>query len=108
MVAVKLANTGVTCEGRLVPPDDGWPTEFPIAMRNCLNRLAHGTLECADGRQMELEWRATQCRTAYGEGFDRDGGTVRFMVLDSTETADSRASILTAQLTSYPPLPLAR
>jgi hypothetical protein len=108
MVAVKLANTGVTCEGRLVPPDDGWPTEFPIAMRNCLNRLARGTLECADGRRMELEWRATQCRTAYGEGFDRDGGTVRFMVLDSTETADSRASILTAQLTSYPPLPLAR
>jgi hypothetical protein len=108
VVAVKLANTGVACEGRLVPPDDGWPTEFPIAMRNCLNRLARGTLECADGRRMELDWRATQCRTAYGEGFDRDGGTIHFVVVDSNETAAARARILTAQLTTYPPLPLMR
>jgi hypothetical protein len=106
--AVKLANTGVACEGRLSPPDDGWPTEFPIAMRNCLNRLARGTLECADGRRMELDWRATQCRTAYGEGFDRDGGTIHFVVVDSNETAAARARILTAQLTTYPPLPFVR
>jgi hypothetical protein len=108
VVALQLRNTGATCEGRLHAPDDGWPTEFPIAMRNCLNRLARGTLACSDGRKLELDWRATQCRTAYGEGFDRDGGTIQFMVLDSDDTAAGRAGILTAQLTSYPSLPLVR
>jgi hypothetical protein len=106
MLAIVMNNTGVTCEGRLNPPDDGWPTEFPLAMRNCLNRLARGTLQCSDGRMLELDWRATQCRTAYGEGFDRDGGTVQFMVLDDGERAAAKAQLLIAQLESYPPLPL--
>lgn len=108
MVALRLENTGVTCEGSLNAPDDGWPTEFPIAMRNCLNRLARGTLTCSDGRTMELDWRATQCRTAQGDGFDRDGGTIQFMVVESGDAAAAKARILMAQLTSYPPLPLAR
>ena len=108
MVALRLTNTGATCEGQLRAPDDGWPTEFPIAMRNCLNRLARGTLTCSDGRNLELDWRATQCRTAYGQGFDRDGGTIQFMVLDSGEAAAARAELLVAQLSTYPPLPLMR
>jgi len=73
MVELRLINSGVTCDGRLFPPDDGWPTEWPIGTRNCLNRLVRGTLSCSDGRALELDWRATQCRTAYGQGFDRDG-----------------------------------
>jgi len=108
MVELRLINSGATCDGRLFPPDDGWPTEWPIGTRNCLNRLVRGTLSCSDGRALELDWRATQCRTAYGQGFDRDGGTIQFMVLDSAEAAAAKTDILTAQLTSYPPLPLAR
>ena len=108
MVTLRLLNTGATCEGRLRAPDDGWPTEWPIATRACLNRIARGTLACSDGRELVLDWRATQCQTAYGEGFDRDGGTLRFEVLDNAETAASKAELLTAQLAPYPPLPLAR
>jgi len=108
MVTLRLLNTGATCEGHLRAPDDGWPTEWPIGTRNCLNRLARGTLTCSDGRELVLDWRATQCQTAYGEGFDRDGGTLRFEVLDNRETAAEKAKILTAQLTPYPPLPLVR
>jgi hypothetical protein len=105
---LRLANSGVTCSGKLFPPNDGWPTEWPIATRNCLNRIARGTLTCSDGRELVLDWRATQCRIAYGEGFDRDGGTIRFEVLDSAETAASKAQLLTAQLSPYTPLPLVR
>jgi len=105
---LRLVNSGVTCSGKLFPPDDGWPTEWPIATRNCLNRIASGTLTCSDGRELVLDWRATQCRVAYGEGFDRDGGTLRFEVLDNRETAAEKAKLLTAQLTPYPPLPLVR
>jgi len=107
VVALVMNNTGVACEGRLHPPDDGWPTEFPIATRGCFNRLARGTLTCSDGRKLELDWRATQCRTAYGSGFDRDGGTVQFMVLDDGEEAAAKAKMLITQLETYPPLPLA-
>jgi hypothetical protein len=106
VVALVLNNTGVACEGRLYPPDDGWPTEFPLAMRNCLNRLVRGTLTCSDGRELELDWRATQCRTAYGAGFDRDGGTVQFMVLDDGVRAAEKADMLITQLEPFPPLPL--
>lgn len=108
MVAVQLINTGITCDGRLHAPDDGWPTEWPIGTRNCLNRLVRGTLSCSDGRELVLDWRATQCRAAYGQGFDRDGGTIQFAVLDSAEAAAAKTEILTTQLTSYPPLPLVR
>lgn len=105
---LRLVNTAVTCSGKLFPPDDGWPVEWPLAVRNCLNRVARGTVACSDGRELELGWRATQCRTAYGQGFDRDGGTIQFMVLDSDGTAAGMAGTLTAQLTSYPSLPLVR
>jgi hypothetical protein len=107
-VTLRLLNTGATCEGQLRAPDDGWPTEWPIGTRNCLNRIARGTLTCSDGRELVLDWRATQCQVAYGEGFDRDGGTLRFEVLDSRETAADKAKMLTAQLSPYPPLPLVR
>lgn len=107
IVAVTLNNSGITCEGRLYPPDDGWPNEFPSPTRRCLNRLARGTLACSDGRKLEIDWRATQCRIAYGSGFDRDGGTLQFQVLDNANTADATADMLTAQLAPYPPLPLA-
>ena len=107
-VALRLLNTGATCEGTLRAPDDGWPTEWPLAFRNCLNRVARGTLKCSDGRELVLDWRATQCRVAYGEGFDRNGGTLRLEVFDNAETAANRAKMLTAQLSPYPPLPQVR
>lgn len=108
LVTVRLLNTGAICEGRLRAPDDGWPTEWPIATRNCLNRIARGTLTCSDGRELILDWRATQCQVAYGEGFDHNGGTLNFNVLDSAEAAANRVELLTAQLAPYPPLPLVR
>jgi hypothetical protein len=107
IVALTLANSGATCEGQLFAPDDGWPTEFPLAMRNCLNRLARGTLSCSDGRSLVLEWRATQCQKAYGAGFDRAGGTIQFEVLETSEAAVAKANLLMAQLSPYPTLPLA-
>jgi hypothetical protein len=107
VVSIVMTNTGLACEGRLYPPDDGWPTEFPLAMRTCLNRLVQGTLTCSDGRTLELDWRATQCLTAYGAGFDRDGGTLQFMVLDDGVRAAEKAELLITQLEPYPPLPLA-
>jgi len=107
MIALTLSNTGVTCEGRLHPPDDGWPNEFPYPLRGCLNRLARGTVACSDGRTLELDWRATQCRTAYGSGFDRDGGILRFMVVSDADAADLMAAQLTTQSSPNPPLPVA-
>ena len=107
IVALTLDSSAVTCEGRLYPPDDGWPNEFPLPMRGCLNRLARGTLTCSDGRTLELDWRATQCRTAVGAGFDRDGGILHFMVVEDTDAADLMAAQLTTQSSPNPPLPLA-
>lgn len=106
-LAVRLVNSDVTCNGKLFPPDDGWPVEWPIALRNCLNRIARGTLACSDGRELVLDWRATDCRVAYGSGFDENGGVLQFSVDDDEEVAETRYMNLMAQLEPYPPLPLA-
>ena len=106
LMRVTLRNSGATCTGALTSADD-WPNELPDPVGACLNRIASGTLQCDDGRVLTLRWRATECRTAYGSGFDRDGGTLTFIVGLDPEKATAQAETLAAQLAPYPPLPMA-
>lgn len=107
IVRLTLRSSGTTCSGVLRSADD-WPNELPDPLGVCLSRIANGTVQCADGRELTLSWRATECRTAYGSGFDRDGGTVTFIVgLDDQKVA-AQADQLALQLSPYPPLPTAR
>lgn len=106
-VRLLMKNSGVACAGKLRAPDDGWPTEWPLALRNCLSLVANGALACSDGRELMLNWRATECRMAYGSGFDRDGGTLVFNVMADEEKAIAASDRLAAQLSPYPPLPMA-
>jgi hypothetical protein len=103
-----LRNSGVACSGKMFPPDDGWPIEWPLALRNCLNRVANGTVSCSDGRELAVRWRATECRSAYGSGFDRDGGTFVFRVMADDQQATAASNVLAAQLSPYPALPTPR
>ena len=86
---------------------DSGAAVYGDALRNCLNRLARGTVECSDGRQLVLDWRATDCQVAFGTGFDKDGGIVQFSVIGDEEKARTSRLNLAAQLEPYPPLPLA-
>lgn len=104
-IRLLMRNSGVTCFGKIFAPDDGWPTEWPLALRNCLNRTANGTVSCSDGRELALRWRATECRTAYGSGFDREGGTLVFRVMADEQKAAAASDTLAAQLSPYPTLP---
>jgi hypothetical protein len=104
-VVLELRNTGVRCSGELQAPDDGWPKELPLAMRNCLSRTARGTLQCTDGRELALDWRAPECRVAYGTGFDKSGGDLLFTVGLASDDAASQYERLAVQLTPYPGLP---
>jgi hypothetical protein len=56
---------------------------------------------------LTLRWRATECRTAYGSGFDRDGGPLTFVVGLDPQKAMAQADRLATQLEPYPPLPMA-
>lgn len=104
LVRFELRSTGATCAGVLRSADD-WPNELPDPIGACLSRIASGSVQCSDGRELTLNWRATECRTAYGSGFDRDGGTVTFLVGLDDKKAAAQAEQLGIQLSQYPPLP---
>jgi hypothetical protein len=104
-VFLELRNTAASCSGELYAPDDGWPKEWPLGMRNCLSRTARGVLKCSDGRELELEWRSPECRVAYGTGYDKSGGMLRFTVGLKSDEALSQYDRLAVQLTPYPGLP---
>ncbi len=105
-VVLELRNSGVRCSGELYAPDDGWPKEWPLGLRNCLSRTARGTLQCSDGRELALDWRSPECRLAYGTGFDKSGGDLRFTVGLQSDEASSQYERLAVQLTTYPGLPV--
>ena len=107
-VNLVLRNSGVRCAGKLHAPDDGWPTEWPLALRNCLSLTAQGSLRCSDGRELALNWRATECRTAFGSGFDRDGGTLVFTLTADENRAAATSDLLAVQISPFPPLPTAK
>jgi hypothetical protein len=104
LVRLDMRNSGATCTGAMRHADD-WPNELPDPLGVCLSRIANGAVKCTDGRELTLSWRATECRTAHGSGFDRDGGTVTFIIgLDDRKT-EAQAAMLANQLSPYPPLP---
>lgn len=105
VVQFTLRNAGATCSGVMEHQDD-WPNELPDPLGTCLSRIAKGSAQCSDGRELALSWRATECRTAFGTGFDRDGGTVTFLLGFDDAQAAAQAEKLAVQLSPFPPLPL--
>ncbi|MCU0767486.1 MAG: hypothetical protein MUE39_08945 [Gammaproteobacteria bacterium] len=104
LVQFTLRNSGVTCNGVMEHQDD-WPNELPDPMGVCLSRIAKGSVQCTDGRELALTWRATECRTAFGTGFDRNGGTLTFLLGFDDAQAAVQADKLAVQLSPFAPLP---
>lgn len=62
------------CDGKLLPPDQA------LAPGNCVGESGKGMVQCSDGREIAVRWKAITCRSFEGSGEDARGNRLFFRV----------------------------